>query len=110
MPVGKFVVACGDKALQMLESMEERDRLVPLTFKTLENVTDHSDYKQLLAEMSPELGRPSAAKMKTIIMGLLRRRWWNWLILHPEITDSMVHPSRSVSHLCSPCCLACFFF
>ena len=90
------MMACGYKAVQLMQNMEENDRVLPLTFKAMEAVIDPADYEQIIADMDPELGHPLAAKLKAVTMSVLRRRWWHWLILHPAIKEDRLHPSRSV--------------
>jgi hypothetical protein len=72
------------------------------TFRPLEQLYDPDDYRQLAYLVRDETRAANAASLKADVRRLVRARTWRWLLLHPDLDDSNLHPSRRVSFFCPP--------
>jgi hypothetical protein len=66
----------------------------PGTFKTLERMYVPTDYDELLAEFMRDSAPATAAYFSSLVTKIVRRRNWTWILEHPELKDSDVHPTR----------------
>ena len=39
---------------------------------------------------------PSINKLREIVMEVLVERWWEWCLMHPDLTGTKVHETRRV--------------
>ena len=100
----KLIIQCGDKGLQLFHEMEQCGRISPSTFRCCETLQVPEDMMQLCQRMDASNGKPTASKLREECSVIAERRWWSWCILHPDLPEQLVHPSRSVcvSYLLHP--------
>ena len=107
-PVADMLMMVDDAAdvVKMVEKLEGRMgagrqvTVAPGTFKPLERMYVPEDYDELLAEFMKD-GAPATAQYFTQLVGkIVRRRNWTWLLTHPDLKPSDIHPSRRVPVLC----------
>ena len=94
-PPARFVSHMGSKAISMLVDMERVDRVTVGTLRCMESLVDPEDMALVIAEMDESNGKPTGARLKTVVQTILRRRWWIWCILHDAVADQ-IHETRSV--------------
>ena len=76
---GRMILATGEKGVEMIKNVEETgERITPHSFKVLENMTVPADYDALIENMDPALGRPTSARMRNVIMSILRSGLSSW--------------------------------
>ena len=97
-PVATFVLRMRHKAVDMIKNMEAVDKVTAGTFRVLEHVVVTDDYKSIIAEMDPGLGRPTSARLRAVTHEILKARHWQWVIMHPGLDSQYIHPTRSVLH------------
>ena len=85
------------------------------TFRPLERLYDPEDYRALAYLLRDESRPANAASLKADVRRLARARNWCWVLLHPELDDTILHPTRRVSPVvtCGLCmsavCWCCGF-
>lgn len=95
-PVVEFIHQCGSKCIKVLEAMERHGTVYGGTFKCTEGINVPEDWHQLAAELLDETIRPTSARVRAVADDIIRRRHWSWCLLHPELDDKYMHPSRSM--------------
>lgn len=105
--MAEWLVHCGDDvvdAVRLMESGPKGDkRLVPYTWKCLESIFDPADFRELVTVMRDETLRQTASRLRTEAARIVRNRHWTWLIMHPGLTSSYIHPERSMRPAPSVC-------
>ena len=104
-PLADMLLMVDDRqdVINMLERLETKTgagrptHIHPGMFKCMERLYDPADYETLLAEFMKEGVAATAAEFQKIVNRIVRRRNWTWLLMHPELTDADVHPSRRVT-------------
>jgi hypothetical protein len=101
LPLAHLLNVCGERVVQMIAMMEKKKKVVPLAFKVTEGLRDPEDYDTLVTKMlaMAENDRINPDRLRHVAQDLLRKRWWHWILLHPQMPDDKVHPSRSVHPL-----------
>ena len=105
MPLLDFMLVCGQDVITIVERLEKRAsgavaHIPPSLFKVLESMYDAADYRQLAEDLLNETVSLTASLVKEIAHRIIRRRYWVWLLLHPELTERDLHPSRRVFPPC----------
>lgn len=109
LPLANMIIKITDPhdIIPMLEKLEGRMgagrqvTVVPGTFKVLERMYVPADFDRLLAEFMKDSAPATVAFFTATVTKLVKERNWTWLLLHPELQDKDIHPSRRVSAL--PC-------
>ena len=96
-PLATFILQLRERGIKMLEAMQKVDKITPFTFRAFESVVVPEDFETIYGKMDPELARPSGSRLRTVIADVLRNRYYRWIIMHPGLTNSHVHPSRRMS-------------
>ena len=86
---------CGEDVVKLCEVMEQKSKLAPTSFKILEQFRDPADYNKLLGAMLGSTS-PNVSHLKSLAKGILQRRNWIWVLMHPELDTDHIHPDRSV--------------
>jgi hypothetical protein len=95
-PAAKLTLTCGQAAIKLFQDMERGGPVTASTFRPVESLVVPGDMKSLVEQLNPELGKPTASRLKAIVYELADNRWWLWAICHPEHPESVIHPTRSV--------------
>lgn len=95
-PLAELLKQCRDRAVEVVRKMEKTKRVVPNGFKPLEGFRVPEDYDTLVTKLlaMAEDDRINPDRMRKLAADILRNRWWTWILLHPEMPDDKVHPSR----------------
>ena len=93
-PMCSFVIHLRDRAVKLVEQMEALERVTLFTFRALEQISHPDDYNVVWRNMDPDNGRPTTARFRSIITEAVRNRNFTYILLHPGLAPSHVHPSR----------------
>lgn len=103
-PLVDWVWHCGELVASVIEDMEKHGSVRPGTFKVLQQMTVPADYTELLQKLRNPTVKTTGTRMKALAKDILRKRWWQWLLEHPELGPDHIHPSRSMLlHVLVPC-------
>lgn len=96
-PLAKFVTTVGDKALTVLQKIEEKQGRLVATFpKCLEPMAVPEDMHNLADQILASEQRPSVPLFQARAKHIIRERWWDWVLMHPSLQPDYVHPTRGV--------------
>ena len=95
-PLVDWVWHCGDMVATVVEHMEQNGNVRPGTFKMMQQLTVPADYTELISKLRNPTIKCTATRMKQCMKEILRKRWWSWLLEHPDLGTDYIHPSRSV--------------
>ena len=87
-------------ALDVIKAMERTGkRIVPGAFKVLEPFRVPEDYDTLMRRLKAEAenDKINPDKLKRFATEIIRKRWYTWLLTHPDLKDEHVHSSRRMS-------------
>ena len=98
----EFVITCGKQGVAVLKRMEESGKISGYTLKPLESITVPEDWIRVAALMEMKEHKATASRLRDVASQVLRDRWWQWVLMHPELKDVYIHPSRRVFPF-SPC-------
>ena len=95
-----WVLVCQAKAVNAVRKIEQRTPSLPLTFgKCLEQYCVPEDWHSLADDVLAAEKPWTVNTFVTRAKAILRRRWWNWCLLHPQlVTEKLIHPSRGMHH------------
>jgi hypothetical protein len=107
-PVLDWVLVSGLDAITVVERMEKRSSgkvvyVPPSTFKTMESVFCPEDYREITTDLLKDTVHVTASLVRDVISRVVRRRYWSWLLLHPQLSDKDIHTSRRVFPDCFSC-------
>ena len=92
-----YLLVTMERGVRMLRSMEEHGcRLSGGVMRVFEPVLVPEDFDRVTGLMDPGLAKPTVARLRSITRDVLTARYWKWVLLHPDLTDDMIHPSRRV--------------
>ena len=94
--IASFVLRLGNRAIDMLREMEKVEKLSPGVFRSLQGVVVPEDIHVIWSEMDPSVARPTTARFRGVVQKVIQDRHWKWVLLHPALKGSHVHPSRCV--------------
>ena len=94
----KFIQVMGEEAIETIAIMQKGGLTVLM--RVLESYAVPADFAEFSAQMRAIPGKVTATQVRHEAGGILRRRWWNWNLMHPELcNEGLIHPSRSVHPL-----------
>jgi hypothetical protein len=98
-PATKFLQIVGDDAIETITVMQHGHLAVtPGLMRCLESFAIPADYFEFASKVRGIEGKVTASLVKSIASDILRRRWWDWVILHPDLCkEGLVHPTRRMS-------------
>jgi hypothetical protein len=102
MPLATWLVHGGSQVVKVLQHMEKAaggKKLTGFTFKCVEALVVPADFQQLTSEMLDESKKATASRLRNISRRLLRSRWWEWVLLNPNVPIESIHQSRSMHPL-----------
>ena len=92
-----YLLVTMERGVRMLRSMEEHGcRLSGGVMRVFEPVLVPEDFDRVTGLMDPGLAKPTVARLRSITRDVLTARYWKWVLLHPELPEDMIHPSRRV--------------
>lgn len=97
-PAAKFVQYCGMDAIEVCREMEKVGKVGAYSLKPLEAVTVPEDWQKIATQLLQPNVKATAARLKDIVTKTLMDRWWQWVLMHPELGPEHIHPSRSMHH------------
>ena len=93
--VAKFLSAAGEDAIRVVKHLESTEKTVsPYAFKVLEGMVINEDFLTL-ANRGLMAEKLSMGVFQNIARKLIRKRWWVWVLTHPELGDR-VHSTRGM--------------
>ena len=91
-----LILHTGAEGLTMITHMEGGgDRVTGNSFRILEGIYVPEDYVKIVDKVRSG-DAITTARMREIATEVLSERWWTWVLLHPDLPDDKVHPSRSM--------------
>ena len=103
-PVAEFVHQCRERAVKVVQEMERNGKVAAASFKPVERLRVPEDYDSLVTMMLDSTVRATASRLKQVTDELVRKRNWFWCLMHPELDEHIMHPSRS---MCLPSAWSC---
>lgn len=95
-PAAEFALQCGEVAVEMVERMEHDGKVGPYTLKPMEPLVVPEDFHRVASQMLQHSTKATAMHLRDVCATVLRERWWTWCLLHPELADTHIHPTRSM--------------
>ena len=97
MPLTEWALQCGMDVVNAVRKLEEKGtRVTAASFKITEGFRDPADYRELVSVLLNESTKCNLSSMRSVAKGILNRRWWHWLLMHPELKEDRIHGSRSM--------------
>ena len=95
-PLAEFIHQVRSRAIRVVEEMERQGKVAASTFKPLEQLRVPEDFDSLASTMLDDSVRATAARLKAVTDDIVRKRNWSWCLMHPELDEHVMHPSRSM--------------
>ena len=87
---------CGKQAINVLQRLEERTKVTGYMFKPLEAIIVPEDWSRWAATLEMGEHKATAKRLRDVATEIIRDRWWTWVLLHPELDATHIHPTRSM--------------
>jgi hypothetical protein len=96
-----MVLSIGSRAVDALKVFNIKNPTITVhTFKQLSAILDYHYYEPVVTFL--ESSKATVRGLAKVISTQQRDMWYKFHILHPEHTDNVIHPSRSMLHLHNP--------
>ena len=93
---GYLILHTGAEGLKMIEHMEAGgDRVSGNSFRVMEGIYVPEDYTKIVEKVRAG-DNVNTSRMREVATEVLTERWWSWVLLHPDLPEDKVHPSRRV--------------
>lgn len=92
----EFVTQCGQQCISVLERLEKQGKITGYSLKALEPLVVPEDWTRVASMMLMEEHKCTVSRLREVATSVIRERWWTWILLHPELTEVYIHPSRSM--------------
>ena len=105
MPIADWLLNAGEDVVECIRNLEKaagKGKVSPHAFKSLEMIYAEEDFQELTLQLKSSAIKATQTRLQSLVKRLVRQRWWSWLLLHPELDDADIHPSRRM-----PCCFRC---
>ena len=96
--IARIVAEMEDRAIDMIKNMETAGSVTGATFRPLEGLVVPSDMMKVIQYMSPDMGKPTASRLRQVAAEVLSARWWKWVILHPDLPEDKICKERRMAH------------
>ena len=95
------IITAGERAVRCFERLQDAglDLNAGLLRSCFEKLVLKEDVDAVLAKLESGTVKPTAALMTTMCKEATERRFWSWALMHPDLTDDMVHTSRRMLRL-----------
>ena len=99
-PLCEWALQAGMGFVEVVQRLEKKPggKMGPSSFKILESFKCPEDFQELMAVMLQDETRCNMAAIKTVSKAILQKRWWHWVLTHPELGPEYIHPDRSMYH------------
>ena len=100
LPLAGVLLMCGDRALDVVRKLERSGKKVPATaFKIAEGLRVPADFDKVIADLLAMAAddKINPDRLRKVTMEVLRHRWWTWHLLHPDMPNEYLHPTRRMS-------------
>ena len=101
----EWAIQCGNDVVSVVKAMESRGKVVATSFKVIEQFRDPSDYRELASVVLSDTSKHSVSGFKLAAQEILNRRFWLWILCHPQLGPEYIHPTRSMSSPARSCLL-----
>ena len=107
--IARVVAEMEERAIEMIKNMEAVGSVTGATFRPLEGLVVPSDMLKVIQLMSPDMGKPTASRLRQVSSEVLSSRWWKWCVLHPDLAhEGRICKERRVFLLpCLFCVVEC---
>jgi hypothetical protein len=96
-PVAKWVMSIGDKAIKVMKEIEQNTPNLAVSFgKVLESINVLEDMHAVADNVLSAEQKITAGLFQQKAREVARARYWQWVLMHPGLRDTHVHPSRGV--------------
>lgn len=99
LPTARFIQRLDEEAIETLVIIEKAGvHLNPgLLRGCVEGMVVPEDLEHWASAVRGCQGKMSAPNLKKFSSEIVRARWWQWVLYHPELqNEGLVHPSRGV--------------
>ena len=73
-PLCEWALQCGDRVVNVVQLLEAKGKVVPTSFKVLEQFRDPADYEELVSVMLHESKRCNLSAMKAMAKEILQHK------------------------------------
>ena len=104
MACASVVSNVGDRAVECLQRLEDDGVHVNagLLRRCFEGLSVPQDQREAFRRLQVKEGKTTGAAFAEICTHLKTDRMWTWLLLHPDMPEDRVHPSRRMLSSCIP--------
>lgn len=95
-PILDWLLVCGKDVPGIIKNMEVFGKVQPGAFKLLEAMYDPADYRDLALIMKDSSKKNTVKRMQDEAKKLIRKRYWTWMLYHPDLSPAEIHKSRSM--------------
>ena len=95
-PLCEWAMHCGSDVVSVVKAMERRGKVVATSFKVTEQYRDPSDYRELVSVVLSDVSKHTVSGFKLAAQEILFRRFWIWILCHPQLGPDYIHPDRSM--------------
>ena len=103
LPLCEWAMQSGPEVVKVVERLQQKGRVAPTSFLILAQFRDPADYSELLNTMIHESTKCNLAQMRQVAGEILQRRYWLWVLCHPQLGADYIHPTRRVPSLLLLC-------
>jgi hypothetical protein len=95
-PVLEWTIICGKDVPEVVKQMETQGKVLPGAFKLLESIYVPDDWRELTLLLKDTTKKATVKRMQDEAKKIIRRRYWNWILFHPDLGAGEIHKSRSM--------------
>lgn len=97
--LAELIIRVPDKAVLLVCHMERDAKPTPGSFKCLDGMVDQEDFESFVERFIAE-PKHTVDKLRHLAEKIIRGRWWKWVLLHPDLGEDLIHPSRRMFTQC----------
>ena len=100
-PLAEWVLVCGEDVVEAVRLLEQKPaggdkKITHNSFRCLESMYDPSDFRELAVVMRDESVKQTPSRLRSEATRIIRNRWWSWILTHPQLKSTHIHPDRRV--------------
>ena len=94
-----FVYHTEERGIRCLRRLEQDHcKVTGSIMRCLEPMVVAEDMEELASILTEMKTKTTIAKPREQVNDILGRRWWRWVLCHPELGDTYIHSTRSMYH------------
>jgi hypothetical protein len=97
-PTAGLVALAGERVVKAFRRLEEGGlELTPgLIRACFERLVVEADVHKVLSSIESSTAKPTATALRQLCSDTLDDRMWRWLLLHEDLGEEHIHPSKSM--------------